>query len=235
MAADLPADLLEDATRLRTAPSGDQLNELQKMGRELTQLEKDIAQKQAELTELSQRRQEMVQRTLPDFMLGLGLDRIGLEGEDADIVCRPYYHASIPKESADEAHAWLEANDFGDLIKCTVTVQFGKEQLALARALAAAMPFLPAVVDELLSLGLVTHEQCVEIGGAAGQIPEADVKRGVHFATLTSWLREQHERNLEIEDEDERLELPLALLGATIGRVVEIKQRQNAKSKPKKR
>ena len=56
-----------------------------------------------------------------------GVQEIKLKNGDA-VSYKPFYAANISKDRQEEAFNWLRDNGHGELIKNTVSVQFGKGQ-----------------------------------------------------------------------------------------------------------
>lgn len=106
-----------------------------------------------------------------------------------EVEIKPYYHANIPEEKAEEAFAWLRKNKHGDMIKGTYTVSMGRGTEGQQKKLLAYMK--------------------------KEKIPYS-YKFGVPWNTLTAFVREQVEK-YEVTP-------PLDLLGATVGRVAQVKK-----------
>jgi hypothetical protein len=112
---------------------------------------------------------------LPDAMSDLGFTTVRLT-DGSTIDGGPEFHCSITKDKKPEALAWLRENNYGDLIKCSVWVEFGKgqeqEAAALFNELQQQHPEQPVGIDE-----------------------------GVHPATLKSLVKEQHESGTPLPEE----------------------------------
>lgn len=203
MSEDLKALFEKDAVDASSIPDGDKLTTAREMAHALYELDIDIKNAEARLEALKKERQEVVQRKLPGYLDSIGLDKVGLPEADADIVVENYYHANIPEEYRDEAHAWLEENGHGDLIKTVLTVQFHRGEVEIASEVARR---IAAFIK-------------------AKGLPErpSEVKKGVQWNTLTAFVKEQ----IEVE----QAVLPLKILGATVGRIVKIKPRSKGKRK----
>ncbi len=107
-----------------------------------------------------------------------------------------YYKASIPKEHSEEAHNWLENHNAGDLITYEIKVSFPKDS-----------------EDESTRLCDYIRQNF--------QMADVENKRGVPWARLTSWLKE-----LWLSPDPKKVLPPLEIMGATVGRVVKIKDRK---------
>lgn len=112
-----------------------------------------------------------------------------------------YFKASISSEweadQRDAAFKYLIDEGHGDLIRTFVTVSFPKEKYAEAVAFAEA-----AVKGH--------SERTVEVA------------RDVHWATLTSWLREQVTKYKFIPDLDK--------IGGIVGKIVKVKENRKKKA-----
>ena len=105
----------------------------------------------------------VLEEDIPQFMTELGVTEIRLEsGEKIKIA--DDVQASITEATEVEAYRWLEEKGFGGLIKTNVSIQFGRDQLEAAKALA----------DRLEAEGL-----------------DPEFKRSVHWQTLRAFLKEQ--------------------------------------------
>jgi hypothetical protein len=82
-----------------------------------------------------------------------------------------FYNASIPKDRTPEAFSWLRDNEFGDLVKNTVSASFGRGSDDKAQAL----------LEDLAQRGM-----------------EVSQKQWVEPMTLKAFVKEQVERGSEI-------------------------------------
>lgn len=105
-----------------------------------------------------------------------------------------YYKASIPEAHRDEAHNWLEEHEAGSLIENQIVVTLPKDNEELARKIETEL---------------------------RNRFQEAIVerKRSVPWARLTSWLKD-----LSLSTAEDKVMPPLDIMGATIGRIVKIKE-----------
>jgi hypothetical protein len=105
-----------------------------------------------------------------------------------------HFKAVIPEDKRPEAHAWLEEHDAGDLINNEVIVAFPKG-------------------CEEESIALETYAR------THYQMASVTRKQLVPWARLTSWIKE-----LFYSKDPDKVIPPLDLMGAYIGRRVEIKK-----------
>lgn len=122
----------------------------------------------AELAEVTKARKATEMEELPTLMaeIGPGISEIKL-GNGYTVTLSQDVQCGITAARSDAALAWLRNNDFGGLIKTTVTAEFGKEEDNEALALYA---------DLESHYGAVTKKQ------------------GVHASTLKAFVKEQLEK-----------------------------------------
>lgn len=162
----MEADAAEEAEQ---KPAGS-LEQAQKLGAEVNELDKRIAKGEELLRELKARKNQILSRELVDMMDNLKIEDFSVAGRTFE--AKPYVHASIPEEHRDTAHDWLEENDAGDLIKYEVVATFPKDS-----------------TDEVKALEKFIRERY--------QMATVETKRGVPWARLTSWLKELVESTAE--------------------------------------
>lgn len=126
---------------------------------EVGNLEELLKQKKEELRQVSE-------DLLPSALEEYGLKELRMD-DGSTITVQTFYGASIPKDRTEEAFNWLRTNDFGDLIKNTVSVSFGRNEDNIAKSVAA----------ELQSQGYATSQ-----------------KEWVEPMTLKAFVKEQVEK-----------------------------------------
>ena len=97
-------------------------NQLQKLDDAIQEAEQTLGQLKAEYRELSE-------VDIPSMLSELGLSEITLK-DGNKISTSTYYSARISEDKRDEAFQWLNNNGFGDIVKNTVSVSFGREARA---------------------------------------------------------------------------------------------------------
>ena len=95
-------------------------NQLQKLDDAIKEAEQTLGQLKAEYRELSE-------VDIPSMLSELGLSEITLK-DGNKISTSTYYSARISEDKRDEAFQWLNDNGFGDIVKNTVSVSFGREE-----------------------------------------------------------------------------------------------------------
>lgn len=183
---------------LDAAPSADTLARIRQLARQAQALEqeaKDLEERQkAKANELK----NMLHKTLPEAMDDAGITELTLEAEGNNpafsIKCGPFYRAHIaaewPQVQREQAFKWLDDNGHGDLIKTVIAVEFSRDDRSQALTLKSQLE-------------------------SQGYVPV--IEQSVHWATLTSWLKEQ------VENNPTQLP-PLDVIGGTIGRVAKPKK-----------
>lgn len=197
---DILNKIAQQAVEVDAAPDAEASTKLTELCKKLVVADDYIEKMEEKLAEAKQKRTTLVQHTIPEYADSIGQDIIGLPEDNVDIKIESWYKAGIPAadpanpeltERRRKAFNWLVDNQHGDMIKTTIEISFGREQVEEAREL----------MDELEERGLTVSS-----------------KMGVHWRTLTSFVKEQIE--------EENAVLPMDLLGATLGRIAKIKKRK---------
>ena len=176
-------------------PDLGKVNELQKIGSKLLEVESKIAALENELEELSQLRKELRQQTLPDMFDSAGVDIIGIPDSGVNLVLDKWASASLPKDDPEPGLKWLEDTGNGGLIKTTLSMEFGRGELEEAKKLEQ---YLRQKTNREITL-----------------------VRKVHPQTLSAFVREKY-----FENDYKDGSVPLKLLGANVGRIVNIKKKR---------
>lgn len=208
--------LTEEAEQSPVA-SDEQVARIRTKAGELLQVESELRDLEEKQKQLSQRRNELRHKELPDLLSEFGLDSLGLPqaGEyGADLVSTPYYHANIAAEWDPEqrqaAFEYLDSIEAGDLVKNIVTLSFSREESELAAA----------YLEILRGTELRTMLEA-KLGRRINWMPEPVVDRTVPWNTLTAFVKEQIESGASLD---------LEKLGATVGSVAKIKFRKERKT-----
>ena len=166
-------DLKHDSGDLKSL----QENDLASLGSLIQkQLDLDIQIEELETTisEVKRERDILSSETIPLKMQELGINETTMK-DGSKVTVREGFHCRIPKEKVDEAHAYLRANELGDIIKNTVATSFGTGEDNMAGDLAGY------------------------IQSTYGVTPE--VKESVHPSTLKATLKKRHEEGLTDPDD----------------------------------
>ena len=136
-------------------------------------LEKDITDLEATLTEKKEQLRNLTDERLPDALKEIGMTKFQMT-DGSVIEVKPFYSASIPVDRRGEAYEWLRAHGYDDIIKNTVSVQFGRGEDDAAGDL----------INSIRKQGL---------------LPEQAEK--IESQTLKAWVREMVEQGTEFPSE----------------------------------
>lgn len=117
--------------------SDDKLTFVRQQCRELGFVEDQIQETEESLSRLKNQRRQIAELTLPDLFSQLQIDSIGDASNRVDYVLSQYVAASLPKDpdSRQAAIDWLITNGHEDIVGTTVTVEFTRGELEVARQL----------------------------------------------------------------------------------------------------
>lgn len=169
-------------------------DELKAYIEEAYQLDIEIAELNRQLEQKGNRLKTLMNKDIPDTMDRIGTNVFGVPGTRTECRIQPFYHASIPEASKEEAFEWLEKNEHGDLIKNAMKVEFNREDADAAKRIFDR-------VRQMLAQEEINAKPVMD--------------KTVHWKTLTSFIKEQVE---------EGKVLPLGIFGATVGRVAKFKE-----------
>lgn len=141
------------------------LSTLSNLAKRQLQIEQEIEELEAKLKTKKEEHRQVSQIDLPEALSECGMSSFKLDN-GASVTVKPFYNCSIPKEHYSEAMAWLRDHGHGDLIKNTVSVDFGRGEDDKAAQFKA----------ELINNGTSYKD-----------------KTGVHPQTLRAFVREQVE------------------------------------------
>ncbi len=166
------------------------LERMQALAAEVNKIDDELGELEAQVKELVDRRNKILGKDLIEMMDTKHVEKLQVSGRI--FKAGPYFKAAIPAENPMPGLDWLEAHEAGDLIKNEVGAVFprGFEEEA----------------QEAFKM-LVEHYQMATI----------ERKRSVHWATLTSWLKEMH-----LSTDPNKVMPPLDIIGGIIGRVVKV-------------
>ena len=171
-------------------PSDGELKSVSETAQQMVELEQECLAMEEQLNERKKALWRLQNDTLPSAMAAVGLSEFTLK-TGQKIVVKEKFQCTLPKDESvrEQAFEYLRTNNAGELIKRNVSLQFGKGEDQVADAL--------------------IHYLSVEKG-----LKPMD-KAEVHWRTLTSWAKEQHERGVS---------LPADLLGLYIGMEAKVKR-----------
>ena len=102
-------------------------NRLLDLQEQARRIEENLKSKNDEIRVLSE-------QEIPNLMQEAGVSEFKL-ADGSSVSVKPFYAAKIPVSKTDEAFQWLTGNGYGDLIKNTVSLNFGKSEDNLANSL----------------------------------------------------------------------------------------------------
>ena len=193
----------------------DKLEAIQAEAKKARDLEFTIAELEARVKEHRSHLNTIYIETLPQMMMEVGIDHIGLakEGNYAgyDYKLKKFYRANIAArwddEKREQGFAYVKRMGAEDLIKTEVVVLFPKGGVALAKKLVAFAKKMK--VNIKIGKKKIAKPVTVEIS------------RGIHSGTLSAWLRELVEKHHKFPSVAD-----LEKIGGTIGVVVEPEERK---------
>jgi hypothetical protein len=165
-------DLEDVAMQLSNVDNND-LKQVAALVRQQLVLEQRVEDLTAELKKAQQDLAHVSGEALPAALAEHGLTELKM-ADGSKVTISTVISANISKERSEAAHEWLRDNGFGDLIKNTVAVNFGKGEDDKAVEL----------VKELENEGFAV-----------------DQKEAVHPSTLKAFCKEQIEKGKEIPSE----------------------------------
>jgi len=149
---------------LNSVPPEEKLKRLGELARYQLKIQGELADLEQALVEKKQEMAKVSEMDIPDLMDELGIDEFKLNN-GVRVTVNPFYTGKI---TSQEAMEWLDENDYGDIIKGSVTIPYPKgfDQTKLQAVVAAAK-----------QLGL-----------------NPDNREEVHHSTLKAWIKEMIEK-----------------------------------------
>lgn len=155
---------------LEITVSNNALKQVANLAKRQQDAERAVLDRQNELKEAEAELRLVQEDLLPTAMAEAGLKAFTLDN-GAKITIKDDVAVSIPPDKKRDAYEWLRTNNFGDLIKNTVAIDFGRGEDDNAEAL---------------------KEYCQEHG-----MNYSD-KEGVHAQTLKAFIKEQMAKGVDI-------------------------------------
>ena len=164
-------DFKADAVALTT--SNDSLSGVADLARQAKEIGLQIEDLEVTLAEKKEAQKELLENRIPEALREIGMSKFEMT-DGSMIEVKQYYSGSIPANRKGEAFEWLRSNGYDDIIKNTVSVQFGRGEDGEA--------------GKLIDL---VREQ--------GLIPDQSEK--VEPMTLKAFVREMTEQGVALPDE----------------------------------
>ena len=114
----MESDVTQDIT-------ADDLKNISELGHQLTELEEKIQLEEEHLKSLKSDYRKISEDLLPNKLRELGVSSFELT-DGSSMSIQQYYSARITPDNRDVCFHWLENNGLGDIIKNTVSANFGR-------------------------------------------------------------------------------------------------------------
>ena len=155
---------------LEISISNNALTQIANLAKRQQEAERAVLVKEDELKQAEAELRLVQEDLLPTAMAEAGMKAFTLDN-GAKITVKDDVAVSVPADKKRDAYAWLRENNFGDLIKNTVAIDFGRGEDNSAEAL---------------------KEYCQERG-----MNYSD-KEGVHAQTLKAFIKEQMAKGVDV-------------------------------------
>lgn len=166
-------NILEDMAADIAKVDEDGLSRVSSLVKKQFTLEQRVTDIEEELRLTKEELRRVSEEHLPSALREHGLKELRME-DGSFVSVAPFYSASIPKDRTVEAFEWLRENEFGDLVKNTVSASFGRGRDDEAQAL----------LDNLEKQGM-----------------DVSQKQWVEPMTLKAFVKEQVEKGSELPTE----------------------------------
>ena len=113
----------------------DDLKSISALAKDLNDLEAQIEEQQDVLNDLKNKYRQISEEDLPSKLEEVGMSEFKLSDGTSISVSR-FYSGRITEENRDQCFHWLEENGLGDIIKNTVSANFGRGEDDTANSLA---------------------------------------------------------------------------------------------------
>jgi hypothetical protein len=164
-------DFEKDAEALSVGT--DTLTDIADLAKQALSLEREIADLEEVVKERKAVLNELVEHRIPESLREINMTSFKM-ADGSFIEVKQFYSASIPADRKGEAYEWLRQNGYDDIIKNTVSVQFGRGEDDKAGH----------VIDLMRKEGLI-----------------ADQAEKIEPMTLKAWVREMVEQGTEFPSE----------------------------------
>ena len=118
-------DKLEKDAKQDKDISFEDISSISELGRELAKLEEKIQLEEEHLKSLKAQHRKISEDLLPNKLREIGVSQFTLDNGTSMSV-QQYYSAKITEENREVCFNWLENNGLGDIIKNTVSANFGR-------------------------------------------------------------------------------------------------------------
>ena len=125
-------DLEQESTLINV--DTDQVKSISELCNRLLDLQEQARRIEDNLKSKNDEIRVLSEQEIPNLMQEAGVSEFKL-ADGSSVSIKPFYAAKIPVSKTDEAFQWLTGNGYGDLIKNTVSLNFGKSEDNLANSL----------------------------------------------------------------------------------------------------
>lgn len=156
-----------ELTALQESDSADRgaHNRISVLAHLMVEAGRKVAAIEDELKKAQEEYRRIEQEDIPELMRECEVESMTLAG-GWTISIEPDFHCGISEDRRERAHAWLDQNDFGGIIKTTVGIPFARDERA------AAIKFADNLRKKLKDHDVILGES-------------------VHYQTLKAFLRER--------------------------------------------
>lgn len=112
----------------------DALTGIGAMAKRAKELEKDIEELESVLSERKEKYRKLLEESIPSALNEMGMKSFKM-ADGSSIEVKAFYSASINANNRGAAYQWLRDKGYDDIIKNTVSVQFGRGEDQLCEGL----------------------------------------------------------------------------------------------------
>ena len=165
---DMQKDAVSQRTGVESTDTG-RLSNVSTLASKIIQMENKVKFLEEELKTSKKELLELTDQDLPAAMEEINMESFTLsDGSEVKVI--PTYGGTIRADDRPQAHTWLRDNGYGDLVKNTISANFGMGEDNLAK------DFYQSALDRGF---------------------QVDKKEAVHPMSLKSWVKEMTENGNE--------------------------------------
>lgn len=165
---DMQKDAVSQRTGVESTDTG-RLSNVSTLASKIIQMENKVKFLEEELKTSKKELLELTDQDLPAAMEEINMESFTLsDGSEVKVI--PTYGGTIRADDRPQAHTWLRDNGYGDLVKNTISANFGMGEDNLAK------DFYQSALDRGF---------------------QVDKKEAVHPMSLKSWVKEMTENGSE--------------------------------------
>lgn len=157
---------------------GGELERVRVLARALRDAESEVGRLEGELAVAKATTRRLSTEDLPELMRELEMTEFAME-DGFRVKVEEAITASITEANRERAHAWLEENGYGGLIKTSVAVAFGRDERDEALALATRLADEEAPRGHSVALAESVHPSTLKAfvreRQREGELPPADL------------------------------------------------------------